>query len=310
MSVRIEKPGIYLNVPASQYHADPCIAPSLSSGIAKKSALQTPRHVFHGHPRLNPDYDPSCDDEIKRNTAEGSSCHELFLGIGGGIEVVDLVQEKKDKKSGDVTRIQIEDWRTDVAKKARDEAIANGMTPRLKCEYERDLAIVDEAKNQLRWLDLSGDREAVLITEDRGFWSRSMNDILRVDELTIIDLKFTKIIADEDAFGRHAYNMGYDIQDAHYRRNLSRLRGVDPNAIQFWFVCVECPPKGPILTAAHKLDRALQVIGQERHRNGEAKWQECLLARSWPGYPEKIMEAKAPQWALNEHIRKQEMMDA
>ncbi|MGI9503059.1 MAG: PD-(D/E)XK nuclease-like domain-containing protein, partial [Geminicoccaceae bacterium] len=160
---------------------------------------------------------------------------------------------------------------------------------------------------QLDWLDMSGDRETVIITERDGFWRRSMCDILNTDERTIIDLKFTKIYADADAFGRHAYNMGYDIQDAHYRRNLGRVLGIDPNSVKFWFVCVECPPSGPVMTAAYQLEHSLQVIGKERHERGEAVWQQCLKTNEWPGYPRQIMTAPAPAWALNEHIKRHEM---
>ena len=305
----LDQPGLYLNIPANQYHADPCPKPSLSSGVAKKAALQTPKHVFHAHSRLNPNADPSCDDELKRKTAQGSACHELFLGIGGGIEVIDLSYEEKNRETGEVIEKPITSFTRKVAQEARDNAIRQGMTPRLKCEYEQDQAIVEEALSQLSWLDMSGDREAVIITEEDGFWSRSMNDILNADELTIIDLKFTKIVADEEAFGRHAYNMGYDIQDAHYRRNLARIRGADPTKVNFYFVCIECSPGGPVMTAVHELDDELQMIGKERHERGEAIWQECLTSGQWPGYPHRILEAKAPAWALNEHIRKQEMND-
>jgi len=306
MQVRIDSPGIYLSLPAHHYHADPCPKPSLSSGIAKKAALQTPRHVYHSHPRLNPECDPSSDDEIKRHTAQGSACHELFLGIGGGIEIVDFSYKKKIKGSKETETVRVADWKTDAAKEARDRAIAAKMTPRLWWEFDQDKAVVQEAKQQLEWFDMSGGREAVVITEESGFWSRSMCDILRADDLTIIDLKFTKIIADADAFGRHAYNMGYDIQAHHYARNLARMRGVSPHDVKFFFVCVECPENGPVMTAVHQLDDALRVIGRERHEAGEAAWQHALKTDRWPGYPENIQTATAPTWALSQHIRMQE----
>ncbi len=301
--IQLKSPGIYLNIPAHHYHADPCPEPSLSSGIAKKAALQTPRHVFHSHARLNEDWDETCDDDIKRKTAQGSSCHELFLGVGGGVEVIDLQYEEKNKETGEVTLKQVENYNRKIAQDARDKAIRNKMVPRLKCEFEDDKAIIEEAKHQLSWLDMSGDREAVIITEKDGFWCRSMSDILNADDLTIIDLKFTKIIADEDAFGKHAYGMGYDVQDAHYCRNLARMRGVDPLKINFLFVCVECAPGKPVMTSVHQLEPALRTIGKERHERGEKVWQQCLKSGEWPGYPEQVSIAKVPSWALSDHIR-------
>lgn len=304
--VRLDAPGIYLSVPAHHYHADPCPEPSMSSGIAKKAALQTCRHIFHAHPRLNPNYDPSCDDEIKRKTAQGAACHELFLGIGGGIKVIDVEYEKKCPVTKEKVMHRATSFAPKVAQEARDQAIADKMTPRLWNEIAEDRAIVEEAKAQLSWFDMSGDPEAVVITEQDGFWSRSMCDTLRSDDLTILDLKFTKIIADEDAFGRHAYNMGYDIQVAHYCRNLARIRGVDPLDVKFCFICIECSAGGPVMTIVHELEPALRAVGMERLAKGEEVWQRALKENDWPGYAQKIHSAKIPQWALSQHIRASE----
>ena len=53
---KIEKPGLYLDVPVDDYFADPLPAPSLTQSIAKIILDHSPLHAWHAHPRLNPNF--------------------------------------------------------------------------------------------------------------------------------------------------------------------------------------------------------------------------------------------------------------
>ena len=46
--MKIELPGVY-DMPAEDYHADPCLEPSLSASIAKTMIFDTPWHVWTKH---------------------------------------------------------------------------------------------------------------------------------------------------------------------------------------------------------------------------------------------------------------------
>ncbi|MBK8009562.1 MAG: hypothetical protein IPK23_14905 [Rhizobiales bacterium] len=59
---KITKPGIY-QMPAPDYFADPCPAPSLNQSLAKVLLDQSPLHAFYEHPRLCP---PEIEDEQEK----------------------------------------------------------------------------------------------------------------------------------------------------------------------------------------------------------------------------------------------------
>jgi hypothetical protein len=64
---KISRPGIYLDVAANDYHADPCPAPSFTQSIAKVLLEKSPAHARLAHPRLCPPV--AADDEEPRNTS-------------------------------------------------------------------------------------------------------------------------------------------------------------------------------------------------------------------------------------------------
>src|SRR4051812_46738879 len=98
---KITAPGIYLDVAANDYHADPCPAPSLTQSVAKILLAKSPLHAWHAHPRLNPDYQHNDDTKFD----VGNIAHKMLLGRGKQIEV-----------------LEFDDWRTKAAKEAREKA--------------------------------------------------------------------------------------------------------------------------------------------------------------------------------------------
>jgi hypothetical protein len=107
-------PGLYHNIAASDYHADPCAEPSLSSSIANLLLAKTPAHARLAHPRLNPEVQESPNAAMNL----GSVAHEILLGKGGGFSVAPF-----------------DDYRTKEARAWRDETIANGRTPIKNDDY-------------------------------------------------------------------------------------------------------------------------------------------------------------------------------
>lgn len=294
MSALIDKSGLF-RIPAADYHADPSAMPSLSSGIAKILVNRTPRHAWYKHPRLNPFFDPRDDDELKRRTAFGSLCHELFLGVGGGVHLM----EAKDKDGNPVTKYQ-----TDEAKKERDEAIASGMVPAKVEDFERSKTVVDEARKQLlSWLDFDGESEVVGLAHFDGAVTRFMCDRLLKDERTIIDLKFTDGDASTAEWPRQAARMNYHIQAGHYRAGLAQILGVDIRHTDFLFVVIEVGP--PVMVIAHELPPAMSEIGIEQAESARATWGHCLKhgteMQHWPGYEPGRHRGDDPGWLIAKH---------
>src|ERR1700728_207597 len=105
---RITRPGIYLSLDESEYHADPCPEPSLSSSICKLMLEQTPRHVWGAHPRLNPQFEPQTGKAFDK----GAAVHSLVLG--GPARIVE---------------IDADSWPSGIAKTAREIAHKAGKVP-------------------------------------------------------------------------------------------------------------------------------------------------------------------------------------
>ena len=294
MSGLIDTEGLY-RLDAATYHADPSAVPSLSSGIAKLIVNRTPRHAWHKHPRLNPFFDAREDDELKRKTAFGSVGHELFLGTGGGIHVI----QAKNKNGEPVTGYQ-----SNEAKEERDAALAAGLIPVKAAEFERARVVVDEAKRQLfSWLDLDGESEITGLAHFDNAVTRFMCDRLLKDERTIIDLKFTDGDASTAEWPRQAARMGYHIQAGHYRTGLAQILGIDVRHTDFLFVVVEVGP--PIMVIAHELPPGMSEIGIEQAESARATWGHCLNKgtdmKHWPGYEPGRHCGDDPGWIIARH---------
>ena len=70
----IETAGVY-QMPAEEYHADPCPEPSLSASLIKTLLARSPLHAWHEHPRLN----PNVVKEERKEYDRGSAAHALLL---------------------------------------------------------------------------------------------------------------------------------------------------------------------------------------------------------------------------------------
>ena len=81
---KVTEPGIY-DIPAADYHADPCPTASLSSSIGKIMDDKSPLHAWAAHPRLNPD----CEENTATAFDLGAAAHALILGSDDGLMVID-----------------------------------------------------------------------------------------------------------------------------------------------------------------------------------------------------------------------------
>src|SRR4030095_13276592 len=123
----ITAPGIY-DLPAADYHADPCPEPSLSSSIVKMLCLESAAHAHYAHPRLN----PAAIEENGEHFDIGTAAHALLLEGSKTIAIIDA-----------------KDYRTNAAKDARDVAYAAGLTPLLLARWTDVQAMVDRKSTRL-----------------------------------------------------------------------------------------------------------------------------------------------------------------
>lgn len=275
----IYTPGRY-TMPSEQYHADPCMEPSLSRGVIKDLIYHTPAHVKQNHPRLNPDW---AEDEDPKFNA-GKAAHALLLE---GVDSMCICPYP--------------DWRTTAAKEAREAARDAGKTPMLTDQYESILTMVEAAKSQLAQSELGitdlhvqGSSEVTYIWYEDGVWCRARLDWISEDRTIILDPKFTGNSASPGAFDRLIEPMGYDIQMAWYSWAVEKVEGVKPKRFVFW-VTEDAPP---YLSCPISLNPEYLNMGVEKVNAGIRLWKKLLSDNQWPGYPTRICYLEPKPWAL------------
>ncbi|MBW3068947.1 hypothetical protein GZ998_05395 [Actinomyces sp. 594] len=272
-------PGIYLGVSERDYHSD---ASTLSSTGAKR-LLDCPARFRWEQDHPKP-YTPAFE--------LGHAVHATVLGVGAELVVVDA-----------------DSWRTRAAREARDEALAEGLTPLLRSEHEQVLAM----RRALAEHPVAGplfertDRvcESSVYWEDgpTGVPCRARPDWLSEDHGLIVDLKTTSRSAAPGEFGRLAAQFGYHLQAEWYVEAVQAVTGVEP---AFVHVVQETTP--PYLVSVVQLDAEALRVGAEQAEMARRTWAECQATGRWPGYAPRIHSAYLPGWYVNNHETVMESM--
>src|ERR1035437_9708796 len=285
------EPGLHLDVPAADYHADPCATPSLSSSIAKVILAQTPKHAWMKHPRLNPKFTPESDDKFTM----GSIVHELMLGRGAGIEVIDF-----------------DDFKTKAARSIRDDARAAGLTPILLHQYKEACAIAASALTILakirhaeNFFSSKAVSESVAVWMDIGGpLCRAMLDRFSPEDGgTIWDIKTTGAGLSDAALARSITTNGYDLSAAFYTRAARAVWGdLNANATFRWvFVETTAPCEVRVVMA----DPTTLALGDRKAACAIEIWRRCMAANEWAGYPRRIERIEYPAWAETQWLERE-----
>lgn len=267
--------GLHFDVPAHVYHSDPCERPSLSSRIAHTLVAQSPKHAWTFHPRLG-----GLRRDHTTATEKGSIIHCLLLGEEQLLEALDFP-----------------DYRTKLAKQARDDVKAAGRIPLLRKQYDAIEATADIIRRNIEeWgIRLAHHSEVTAIWEDEGVRCRARMDKLSEDQDLIQDLK-SCASAHPDAIARSIFAHGYDIQEAAYRRSIEALRPDLAGHVQFQFIFFELEP--PYSVTPVRLGGSMRELGERRWQRARERWRRCLESGDWPGYVTEPLAVEAPQWAL------------
>lgn len=270
-------PGLYSDLPASEYHADPCEQPSLSASLIHLICSRSPWHAWTAHPKLNPKYTPEQSERFDLGTA----AHAFILEGASNFTVVDTP-----------------DWRTKDAQTKRNAARLAGYTPLLRAQWDQVLAMAAVLGPQLSQLepprpftDPGGKPEQTLIWLEDGVWCRARLDWLHDDHRHVDDLKTVGGSANPSAWSRTLFGMGYDIQAAWYLRGVKAVLGTDA---QFRFILVETEP--PYAVSAVSLAPAAMDLANKKIAYALGVWRECLETNHWPGYPTATAYAELPPW--------------
>ena len=268
-----------LPLTAAEYHADPCIRPSLSNSIAQVLIDQSPAHAWLKHPRLNPNYETETDSKFDL----GSAAHAMLL----------------EQRDDCIVRVQADDWRTKAAREARDAAQANGRYVVLERQYNDIECMVRAARQfidrtELRGIFSAGESEQTVIWNDsRGSWCRCRPDRLNADRSIILDYKSTPNAAPE-AFIMQIGRMGYDLQAEFYIDGVTALNGGDEPT--FIFLAQETSP--PYECSLVALAESYRAVGRAKVMQAKRLWAECMTTNSWYGYSTRIHYADPKPWDL------------
>jgi hypothetical protein len=266
-------------IPASKYHADDLgtPVPSLSSSIAKLLITRSPKHAWMQHPRLNPNYKPEEDTKFDL----GSAAHALLLEGADRMVVVDAA-----------------DWRTKIAKEARDAARAEGKHPVLAHQHANVVSMVKTLKEafsanaDLEGYTISGDggvSEHTIVWHEGETYFRSRLDRVSTDRKVIFDYKSTDN-AEPTAFTRTIINMGYDLQAAFYLRALQK-----PEAR---YILIAQETEAPFAVSFIGMPPAFIELGRRKVEHAIAIWKECMASGKWPAYPTRVCYVEPPEWEM------------
>lgn len=276
----IEKPGRYV-IPETEYHADPCIEPSLSRSVIKDLIYKSPAHAWHNHPRLNPNFKP---EEEQNKFDIGTVAHALLFE---GIEKFLIVDA--------------DDWRKKEAREKKDVARAANKIPLLSHQESEIQQMVISARKQIcdcEELGITntfeqGDSELSYIWQEEGLWMRARSDWINKENTLILDYKTTTQSANPSELGRQIASMGYDIQASFYSRGIKAIEKTNP---KFIFIFQETSE--PYLCSFIALPPEFIAMGNQKVNYGIMKWGECLSSGKWPGYPNRVAWVDPPPWAL------------
>ena len=211
----------------------------------------------------------------------GSIIHRLVLG-----------------KGKDYAIVEANDWRTNVAKAARADARAKGLTPVLADDFEDYSKASAAISTQLadRGIVLDGDSEVAIEWMEGALQCKGMPDHLWIGDGVILDLKVTEN-ACPDAIERTAENLGYALQAAAYSRALAAVRPDLAGRVKFLFAF--CEPDAPHAMNICETSGVFRELGERRWLRACAEWQQCIERDRYPGYDEHgINHINPPAWAL------------
>lgn len=197
--------------------------------------------------------------------------------------------------------------RTKVAREYRDELLASGRVPLKAEEYDRVMRIASAMRRHPVWPAwmTSGHAEHLITWEDEetGVLCKMRADYLLTPEqgaplgLPVGLVPDLKTCRDARSFPRDAWNLGYHIQAAFYRRGYRAHFGTyDPPPFVFLAFEKEAPfagipyPAGPDFLAAgdREVSRLLRL------------YADCNSSDNWPAYSPELIYLEPPAWASRE----------
>ena len=297
----------------SEYHADPCKHPSLSSHTAMRM-LKCPEDVMRTHPKLGGsrfarDYSDSMDngnviDQLltgKRYTPSPKSSH---AAIGkNGKELAPVEYERFES----LLIVDAEAWQSNSAKELKAIARAQDKTPILRSDFEDEIGKVPEylARLELAGVSLEGVRTQVPVfwveesSEGVKVQCRALLDMLDGPHL-ITDLKTTDDLSDA-GLARSIFRWNYHVQGSVYQRAIHKALDLDaPPQVRLAFLRTRLPAAREVALGPDWL-----TFGALLWERAVDLWAECLGTGHWPGHELLPRDLIVPEHYMIEDMKRQ-----
>lgn len=282
----------------------PDAAPTASPAPRSPVITDLPEEEYHRHPALSSSgarllLPPNCPAiyRWRMNHPEtsdafdiGHAAHMLALGAGAPIYTLDA-----------------DDWRTKAAKEEAAGAREFGMTPLLKKDHEKVLAMAERLREHpiagRLFAPGAGRPEVSLFwTDDEtGVDCRARLDWLPPTQasgrVVVADYKTTAKPNPRYGFGKTVADFGYMQQDAWYCEGV-RAAGLADD-VAFVFVVQSKVP--PYLVHVAQLDAEAQQIGHNLNRKARAVFADCTRTDTWPDESGSVELVSLPSWYLYQH---------
>jgi hypothetical protein len=273
-------PGLYPDLPAEDYHGQFVPGGSLSSTGARKLLAPGCPAQFK--------YDSEHPQAPKKEFDLGHAAHQMILGDGPDLVVVDA-----------------EKWTTNAVKAEVAAIRAEDKVPLKPSEYEQVQAMTEAIRQHPIAGPLftpgSGVAEQSIFWEDKdtGVMRRARPDWLKqLPGLTLcVDYK-TTVDANPEAISKAIYNYGYHQQDAYYVDGIEAAGLAAPGSARFVFVFQQ--KTAPYLITVRELAEEDRHIGRAKNQRALRIYAECTRTGIWPdwtGPATDIPQISLPTWA-------------
>lgn len=280
---KITEPGIYRDVSEADYRADP-FGGSFTQSLAKVLLAHSPLHAREESALAR---GPSeADDEVEKYVkaqAIGNAVHKEILGCGKEIEVIDA-----------------KDFKKDVAKEARDAAVAAGRVPILakhKLIADRMLARAREQLQRHEDKDAftAGSGEVMIAWQEDGVWFRALVDWLSDDLRTVDDYKSSGMSMAEHVLGKRAETAGWHVQHAFIARGLDALDPANAGRRRHRNIAQE--QFHPFALNVMRHDKYWLTMGHKKADAAITVWKAARKSNRWACYPPVSVCPEYPKYA-------------
>jgi hypothetical protein len=292
--MQITKNCIINGMPEDVYHKDPTPelvgfkeSSSLSSTTLRTLLESTEIEGRMSIKRFNPVEDGG--DESSDSVNFGTIAHDYVL-LSGSKAVFEIVPFK--------------DFRTDEARRRRDDLIKRGIIPLAQNEKTEGILLSlktmkdrlhDQIADHRDWSGImqKGMPEQSAFAFDGTIWNRSRMDWLDGEyENLIVDYKTTGL--DFAQWEKNNLWDMYYLQDPHYRRVLDLINGKDAKPARFIFVVQQV--KKPFLVQIFEIDKSYHDTIESRYLLGRQKFVNCLRTGIWRGIAPYTASTTPPTW--------------